>query len=453
MSHKLNEIYRSVLLFAGLTADDQGFISATINDKREPTFINGLRLVLPTDNQLRSFDSQERIVFHPFTENILRGESEVLTKLRQAINVRLNYTISVVGNSLLNLVASPAMHKNFSPEQAKLLTSVSDVDSKTVSNFISQTIGMMKQNAERVFVNIYLKRGATVKDKRYARGGIVSFPMYEMLLSDDMDKIRVKDKETFKQLLEFIFPSINEEEYYNFGSDSNVAPFLEALMRTAANIASRLNDILLLYTDFIEDADKVMFDSEWMDYFQDLEALTSEIRKVPVQHGNAGTASVPEQAQAPATPMTPAPQAPYPVPQQGYQQPMAPQAPGIRKTSKGLDFQSLMAHNQSIAMAPNPLHNQVMREEQQRRQAMAYNGYPQQPNPAYGQPMQPQQGYAPGTILQGQNGASFIVNNAGQLEPYNPQMQQPPMYGQPMMQPQPMYDAWGQPIPPGYGPR
>lgn len=362
MSQKLQEIYRSILRFAGMEADAQGYISTAIEDKRLPAFIEGLRMVLPTDNHLRSFNPKEKIIFHPLTENILRGESEIIEKLKKVINIRLNYTIGVVGSSLLSLVASPERHHKLSPEQAELLTSIADCDDKSITNFISVMVSSMKVDPERVFANVYLKRGGTYQGKRYSRVGIVTFPMYEQLLADKVDKIRVKDKETFRQLFNFIFPGLDDAESYNFGSDSHIAPYLEALMRTSANIASRLNDILLMYKDYIDNAEGIMFDPEWMEEFQDLASLAPEIRKVPVQFGNEGAIPGQEKAPekqiqyvAPAQPMQPQYQPQY----QPQMAPIAPPIPEVRKTSRGLDFQSVLATQPGIAHAPNPLANQL----------------------------------------------------------------------------------------------
>ena len=194
-------------------------------------------------------------------------------------------------------------------------TSVADADEKTQVNFVSLMVAGIRADPEGVFTRIYLKRGGTYKGKRYSRVGIVNFPLYEKIMEDKVEKIRVKDKETFRQLFEFMFPNISVAEEYNFGSESQVAPYLEALLRSSSNIAARLNDLLTTYSDFIDDAEKIMFDSDWTDYFQDLNALIPEIRKVPMQHGNDGSITLSEETtKAPAYVANNPPQtaAPYP---------------------------------------------------------------------------------------------------------------------------------------------
>lgn len=403
MSDKLNEIYRSILSFAGMEADAQGFITTGVDSRRNPAIINGAQLVLPMATHLRNADPKVRMIFHPLTENILRGESEVIAKLKSVINVRLNYTIGTVAVNLINLVASPEFHSRLTPEQQELLTSVSDADEKSQSNFVSAMVKGIKASPERVFTNVYLKRGGTYKGKRYSRVGIVSFSFYDQLVKGQLEGVRVKDIKTFKQIFEFMFPDIAESEEYNFGSESHVAPYLEALMRSSANIASRLNDLLTLYADFIDESDKISFDSEWMEYFQDLTALLPEIRKVPVQVGNDGAiGNQAEEQVVAAAPVAAAPLQPQ-QPQPGYTVVSTPNgyvttptvpvhapppvaAPTPRKANGTVSFDTVMQSNPSVAFAPNGLHNQLSRGQ------MPYGAPPSMPStPIWAQQPQQQQ--------------------------------------------------------------
>lgn len=451
MQMKLNEIYRSVLKFCGLEADDQGYISTTINDSREPCFIDGLRMVLPTQNHLKNFNAKEKIIFHPLTESTLRGESEVVKKLKHVINVRLNFTIGHIAHSLLDLIASPEIHSRLNPEQSELMFQVKDGDEKSVTNFVSQMVAGIKAHPDRVFVNIYLKRGGNCNGKRYSRVGIVSFPFYQKLIEDKVEKIRVKDKDTYKELMQFIFPNLTNEEEYNFGSDSQVAPYLESLMRTAANLASRLNDILVTFGDYIEDSEKLIFDADWLEAFQDLNALMPEIRKVPVQFGNDGSLSIVDEIAAPETQQIQvAPQQQQPYQQPGYpqqpQQPAAPARPELKITNKGLDFKSLMQTNPAVASAYNPMLPHIAAQQyQQQMMAMAqqppsWANNPQMP-PGY-PPMPPGYGAPPGYPPQGMPPPGY----------YPPQGMPPPGYYPPQGYPNqgPPPPAWATQQPP-YG--
>lgn len=437
MSEKINNIYRSILMFSGMKADDQGYVSNNLNGKLEPAIVNSLRLVLPTDHNLRNFNPSEKMVFHPLTENILRGESDVIGKLKKSINIKLNFTIGVIAQSLLNLIASPEQHGNLNSEQSEILTIVSNADEKSVTDFISQMVSGIRNDPERLFVNIYLKRGGTVNGKRYSRAGIVTFPFYEKLKNDEVTKIRVKDKEPFKQLFQFMFPNLDNVEEYNFGSESNVAPYLEALMMTSAQIASRLNDLCITYNKYIDQAESLMFDSDWLEDFKDLPALAPEIRKIPVQHGNEGSIGTDDPVRSNNIPTVQ--NNPVMVPQQyPQQQPMMqPQAPGLRTTKRGLDFKSVMQNNQALQMSGNMLapalqqqqmQQFMLQQQQQMMQQQAQNASTFPGTVSYPQPgMMPPQ-MMPQQYPQVQPGYAMMPN--GQVVPMQQQMmpQQYPVY-------------------------
>lgn len=437
---KIISLYNSILRYSGMESDEKGYISVQIGEHRDPVTIDGKRLVLPTDNQLKMFVPDEKMIFHPLSENILRGESQVLLKLKQSINLRLNYVIGGVAQGLLNIVASPALHSKLSADQSDLIIAIKEADEKTLTTFTSLLLNGAKTKAEKLYTNIYLKRGGTVGDKRYSRVGVVSFPFYNELMNDSIDKIRVKDKETFRQLFEFMFPDIGVPEAYNYGTQTQVAPFLDALMMSSLKVASKLNDIVEMYKDFIDNPDVLRFDDEWIEMFRDLESLTPDIRRIPVQQGNDGSISVAEQREEqqasvqqqtqyqpqPAQPQAmPVPQpAPVYQPQAPVYQQQAPQAPAVKKTTNGLDWKSVAASTPAVAYSQNPLGTQLMRGAIQQQQQM----YQQTQ-------MQPPVMLPPGMVMypNGQIGPA--------VQPQMP-MQQPMVMPQPVMMPPQM-------LPPG----
>ena len=415
---KLLEIYNSILLYSGLEADSQGYVSTVMDDKREPTFINGVRLVLPTQVQLKQYQPGEKVYFHPLTENILRGESDIIQKLKHNINIKLNFTIGIIAQSLLNLVASPELHGQLTPEQSEVLLGIKDCDEKSVVNFISIMVNGIKARPDRIFSNIYLKRGGLFNGEKHSRVGVVSFPFYQELLDDKVDKIRVKDKETYKQLFEFMLPELNHPENYNYGSNSQVAPYLDTLMHTSANIASRLNDLLIVFNDHIDEAEKLSFDADWLEYFSDLDALIPEIRKIPVQLGNDGgvdTNDVVPQVQQQSAPVQQ--QQPVMYPNQQNMQTMTMQEPPKPKvTPRGLDFKSMVQANPNIAASGNPLASRMMMPMgQPMPQAPMWAQPPQQMMPM-GQMQQPMM-----PMGQMQQPMQYPIINT----PYGPMMQTP----------------------------
>jgi len=419
---ELIKLYESILKFTGVSVDKDGYAFAELENRREPILINGLRLALPTSEQLRDQNTKDKVIFHPLSEVILHGKSEVIEKLNSLINIRLNYTFGVIAHSLLNLAASPEFHSSLTSEQSELLYTIKEADETAVKNFVSMMINGIKADPENVFVKIFLRRRANVRGKQFSRAGIVSFNMFEQLNTEETKilgvKLRKKDKETILALYKFMMPNIDVKETYNRGSDSMVAPFLDSLMQTAMAVANNLNDLLVNYKDHIDEADKLMFDADWVEVFENLEVMNTEIRRIPTQKGNEGksaTGTTP-QAQVTAPYVDPVPQVQQPTQyqpqvQQPMYQPQQPAAPALVYTDKGIDFNSIANLNRTMQHAT----------------------VQQMPTP-FGRP---QQQYNP-QLAQIMSRANSVPAFAAPDPRYmgNQGMYQQPQYQQPMYQPQ-----------------
>jgi hypothetical protein len=430
----LIELYKSILKFTGVEVDKDGYAFAEMENRREPILINGSRLALPTYEQLCDQNNKDKVIFHPLSEVILHGKSEVIEKLNSLINIRLNYTFGVIAHSLLNLAASPEFHSSLTSEQSELLYTIKEADETAVKNFVTMMVNGIKADAENVFVKIFLRRRANVRGKQFSRAGIVSFNMFEQLDTEETKilgvKLRKKDKETITALYKFMMPNIDIKETYNRGSDSMVAPFLDSLMQTAMAVASNLNDLLVNYKDHIDGAEKLMFDADWVETFENLEVMTTEIRRIPTQKGNEGksatgtkpqaTATAPApyvdpvpQVQQPTQYQPPAPQHYQPPMQQPVYQAQPPAAPALVYTDKGIDFNSIVNLNRTVSHAP----------------------VQQMPTP-FGNPQQQQQ-YNP-QLAQIVSRANSVPSFAAPDPRYmgNQGMYQSPQYQQPQYQPQ-----------------
>ena len=417
----LIELYKSILAEAGMSSDDDGFVSMQLAKlDKKPVIVKGKRLVLPTHAQLKTGDFQNRVVFHPLAESILRGESDVLTAYREHLNKRLNFILGYTAISLLTLATSPAQHSLLSPDQTIFLSQVKDADEGTLERLIKITEAMMVGDESKSIAHIYVRRNVQLSKRKHLRVGVVSFPLYEELKKTPAPKVpnevfgvklRKIDRECLKGLLEYILPSIGTPEEYYSPSDSEVAPTLDALMRTVIKLGDPINGVLGMFGKFIDGAEDLTFTGDWEAAFNDLPALIPKIRMIPPQAGNEGRAAVaggapivtsagqapaPQEAPAPAPapvvqvprglgadsarlPPAPVPAAPavgYQAPYQppmGHQQPWAPQpqyhAPQppayqppplgyqggpqqpaeIRRTANGVDFNSFLQANPALA--------------------------------------------------------------------------------------------------------
>lgn len=384
---KLLDLYKSILATANMTTTADGFISMQLGDASKPATLKGKRLVLPSPEHLANPNWKDRVAFHPMSENILRGESDVLGFFRQALNIRLNYTFGALAYELLTIATSPGMHAKLTPDQSEFLSRVKNADEKTLAVLLKLMDAMPANQTQKQFVSIYLKRAGMVGGKRYSRVGVVSFPLYQDLKKSTTEvygvKMRVKDRESLMALLEYMVPDIGEAEQHMRGSDSPVAPYLDALMKSVLVVASPLNDLIELFKNQLDKPETLAFADEWVETFENLGVMVNEVRSVPMLAGNEGTtakgdstaqpidvAPAPVQAAQPAFAPAPAPVAPAPAPfypgqpaagyvapgghpgypyqpQPGHFVPAPP--PGPVKTERGLDFESVLRSNPALA--------------------------------------------------------------------------------------------------------
>jgi hypothetical protein len=223
-----------------------------------------------------------------------------------------------------------------------------------------------------------------------------------------------------------MFPRVEEDGSYNRGSDSDVAPNLDALMQASLAVISPLNDIIETFENQLGDethpASEMFIDCEWQQTFLNLGVMLNEIRRIPMQAGNEGSSGEPNQvaqnlnvalpstypqpvqpgAQAPAVVQAP----PQPTPASQMHAPVAaPPAPAPVASSPA------PANRQSLEGFLAEREAQKAREQQQSPSWMPAAGHvPQQPQvfhqpqqqPYYPQPVHamPMQGYAPAPLPQ-----------------------------------------------------
>ncbi len=351
---QLLDIYKSILSAAGMVTDGDGYVS--VNNElfadmpNVPAMIGEKRLVLPTEDHMRN-PSSSKILFHPLREQAMQGESEVVAKLRQALGVRLNFTIAAIVSELLRLCTPEAVaeQNKFSPDQADLLTIGKEVTQDTLVAFTELLIRAEKNaHPTKIFVSLFVKKNAVVGETNYFRAGVVTFPFYETLVKEEKPyglTITKRDRNNIKHILEYLIPGIDKEHTYDRGSNSGVAPYLEGLMKSFGAVASRLNDMYNLFANFIN-MDKLVIPYEWEAAFEDLDKLLPQIQYIPTQPGNEGRTeenktttlqAVLAQQQQPQAQRPPQPQ-PTPAPQ-----------PVVHQTANGLDWRSVAS---SLGMAP-----------------------------------------------------------------------------------------------------
>lgn len=436
MKMDLLEFYQALLKTAGMTVVDEDYVSLQAGKDKIPAMINDKRLVLPTKRQLRSLDFENQVVFHPMSENIMHGESEVLAYYRECLNSRLNLVFNMLMLELTQIAASPSQHATLDPDQAEYLSRVKEADEETFTRVAKLANAIDGTDPRRSIVWIFLKRsGAIVDGRRYSRGSVVNFPLYEEIVRVEKgtDKnravygvsMRVKDLHVLKALLEYMMPNINRPETLVYGTDATTAPFLESLLQAVKRVAGPLNDLVALFGDQLTNAEKLQFENSWVEVADNLGVLREQANAIPMQAGNEGgvtdtpadTATASRPAAGPAFAATPQQANPTAAP--GFRQQVgvhpqaqqnATQAPQIVKTADGIDFNSVLQANPVLNYVLNaqvgmmPGMGGQMQMQGQRQPRWSQPGHPMYNSGMPGPAMQPQGQMFPGGGYPGQGG-------------------------------------------------
>lgn len=384
MTPTLLEVYRQLLKTANLTVTPDNMISGKILAETEPVLVEGKRLVLPTD-EFQAADKSDIVLFHPLSETITRGGSPVLEKFRSLLLYRFNELACGHIRMLLRIAADKDSHKHLTPDQSEFLSLVTRADSKTQKLADKVLDAMEVGQTARQIVSIFLKKTGSVGGKRHKRVGVVSFPLYEELKKPEHSIWGIacsgKDKETLTALLEFVFPQIGEAGAYNRGSDSEIAPNLDALMQASLGIIQALNDITETFESQISTpevpASEHLIEADWQEAFRNLGAMQVEIWRTPPQAGNEGVpwdeleaaetrtqVSQPASAASPGVHVPPARVPPDEAvarpasfaqrPNQSQPQGQATEDRELVYTNHGLDFSSVVRANPALASAGMP---------------------------------------------------------------------------------------------------
>ena len=327
---KLLKLYEAMASYVGLRFDNDGFLVVEKSTGTEPVQYDGNRILLPTSQNLKRNLVNEKIwFFHPLCEGAFEDESDIAQAYRQQLNIRLNMVTNSIIMSLLGTAAKESIMADLTPTQLELIVRLKGVDSTTVKN-MSKYVRQSK--FDRSVLNIFVSKGATKDGKRYPRLGSTNFDLYRSLIDNKgPEYFRNKDIQPLVEIHRYLFPEIDIENAYMYGSTSNIAPYTDALLRTAKQITDRLNDVMSVWSDYLIDPN-VVFDHKWAELYSDQEGLLKEIRMIPMQRGSTKTTTAPstpakkplaqtpgdvppwEPQQAPPAPPPPAQPAPYQMP-------------------------------------------------------------------------------------------------------------------------------------------
>ena len=101
----LIDYYKNIVNNIGLFTDEEGFIYGGDSENKIPITTLGKPLVLPTDENVKTLfidDPEEgiivnKILYNPLNEDVIKKDSESLSKTKLVVETRIALMLEVVG--------------------------------------------------------------------------------------------------------------------------------------------------------------------------------------------------------------------------------------------------------------------------------------------------------------------------------------------------------------------
>lgn len=303
---KLNQFYAQLLATVSHFPDDEdGSISAETNGTRLKPKIDDKLIYMPRDDVLRS-GTDDIVVFHPLSEQITRGESEVFKYFKRIALVKLISSFTVLGHGLLQLQDHPVLQRKMTSDQTDIIKGITASDKSSGMNWVKLCLMQLKDAPNRTDtwpIDIHMRRNGKYKDKAYRRVAVVRFPLFERIFAgenivkdDSTNMFRSKDQKTFQEIAKAIFPTIDDlgSEEYNSGYDDTLGPFTVCFLKSFKKLADRINFVTETMMEHLStigvDSKLILIDTEVLKVIdsEDLSELAAAAKSVPALKYNMG---------------------------------------------------------------------------------------------------------------------------------------------------------------------
>ena len=490
---ELLELYKNVLGALDCSISSDGLVSFVTPHCNEPVYVvEGKRLALPTDDITRNLVHGNLAAFHPLSEVIVLGQSQVIMTLRQLVNESLTHKIL---STILGIAMAVSRDAKFTAKQTEYIKDLEKIDEKTVK-FLSKIVESIDTGSSNRVINVFLKHGGILHDIQYKRICTVSFPLYTAVINatDTVYGVhgRKQDIRLLKALLEKLFPNIGMHDAYSFGTNSLTAPYFHVLLGGFKHVVEDLNRITSKFRKIIEEytGTNPHVNLEYIETYGEGTDFKDIIPPLELNKGTDNSAKTPaaQVPNAPAQPQAAPIQQPVAQPVATPVAPVAPVQPiqqlgvapkrsmfsgavkaklGSSNTTNKQTGQTVQQDNRDFAQMAYPpeLYPQMQPVMQNPYPRFGANGQLIQPVGYPQQPVMPAQqvpyGYAPAPMPYGYAPPPPMVpvpvqQVAPQMQPMPPQ-QVPYGYApaQPMMSPQQMPYGYApqQPMQQGFTPK
>ncbi len=287
------KFYTNVVESMGANVDEEGFIKIG----RKPITVKNKSLVMPIRSimaNLQKVDESGKMinkfsVFNPMKENLVRGDSDSLNKLKQMVDMNLSKQVSFIGELLLKL-ASRENVKNIPMSIMDFLTTLETarsanikklVDDDVISKWTDITAKAIR--SKNPPVKTFLKKGVVIEGEKHNRGLVVDFPLLEPIEKGDVHvTLRPKEKKLYKLVFNFIIGDLIDDNVIST-SDDVTSPGIMALLKGYKKLVDRFNKLLetLKFVDE-ELVDLIIIDLKYdYDDLVHVSKLKSELASIP----------------------------------------------------------------------------------------------------------------------------------------------------------------------------
>lgn len=299
----LLEFYTSMLESLGFEVADNGKLSINLIDGdsqdgtvfTQPVEVNKTyQIYLPTKKLVSggAEDSDDKLLFHPLSENILRGESTIQAVMRKVMRVGLTMDIINILKTLTRISANPELQEKFSTKaQVKVLSQIGPMSSKAIDH-MDQLCGIKALEALGPILSVHAHKNH--KDYESKRVTIFTSLVFEQI--DDVKQtiagVKIATKKDFKAITNLLKVVLSK---FNFVSESNgVVPFMESLYCGFAEAQTHVRELTKLFKSEVNGAEHILGRSsyrDWIDLLTNEKAIAQMKLVQPDLRGNIGNTS------------------------------------------------------------------------------------------------------------------------------------------------------------------
>lgn len=252
-------------------------------------------LYLPTRHVLGQSESSAMVKFHPLSENIHRGRSEVLNKLVYLMNIHMTYVTTQLLERVELAGADVERHQHMAEPTYELIEGVNGMQRpasrrywKSLTKAIAKDI--VDSKGKHYLIKLRLKKHAKLGDTEYGRVCLVDSTVPSVFNTyDGGDDYPFGVKPANKDSIG------NAEHIYNkvlgnvfgVGTSKKTAPYFEVLFKGFAAACRHLNRVAEALKDY--DTAHLKTDLSWESELHDLSALANCISTA--FEGNIGVAT------------------------------------------------------------------------------------------------------------------------------------------------------------------